>query len=303
MDIENTTGCLHLHSCIIRSRDMLGTLPSKWDSRAVQPDDRLVTISNRKTMGDDSNTFAFDPRLAVEGPLSDIFRIFTTGLVINTLYLIDKINLVNEPLTVCISGKSQISRILKGIQTGAGVAFSRKEKLNIGQKWMNVEQEQGGGLLLAIMLASLKSGICTPITFNIRSYKDLAALTEDLQEYEDKGFVGVRNAGLLRTMIGCLRMHMSPIYFHNLKDLPRSREEITAASLARTALNKDSMMVLPLIPVELHVTGAKLSKMTQAIAYKTIRTNMNNPTRVRTRKMLDEVKRVVGKVNNMTSND
>lgn len=154
-----------------------------------------------------------------------------------------------------------------------------------------------------IALASMKAGIHTPITFDIRSYKDLEALTEGVQKNEDKGFYGVTNAGLLRTVISRLRMHTSSISFQDLKDLPQSNEEIAAKTIAESALQKDDVMILPPIPMELHLTGAKLSKITQAIAYRAIRTNMQTLTRARTKKMLEDIKREVSKVNKSRPSD
>lgn len=219
------------------------------------------------------------------------------GPVNNTLHLAGIHNVWNKSLTAFIKYQRQPRRTLEEEWVGAVVIFKDRADLNTGKKWSNIGQEQGGGNLLAIALASMVAGIHTLLTLNIRSYNDLAALTEKREEYEDKGFIGVKNAGILRIVIGCLRMHTSPVYFQDLKDLPTSREETAATKLAKATLQDKNIMVLPPIPAELHLTGAKLSKMTQARAYRAIRLSKSTPTRVRTGRIVEEVKRAVGRVN------
>lgn len=131
----------------------------------------------------------------------------------------------------------------------------------------------GGGILLAILLVSIKADIKTLLKINIWSQVDLATVTEELREKEDKGFLGTKNTGLLRTALEHLRMHRSTISFQDIKDLPNETEERTAELLAKSALQNDRLMILPPIPMELHLMGAKLSKVTQALAYKTIKQN------------------------------
>lgn len=61
-------------------------------------------------------------------------------------------------------------------------------------------------------------------------------------------------------------------------------------------------MVLPPIPTELHLTEAKLSKMTQAIAYKTIMRSKEVPVRPQTERMMKNIINCVKKFNRKSPN-
>lgn len=39
MKMENESNCMHPHSCSCRAKEMIDTLPEKWDPRAPQPND------------------------------------------------------------------------------------------------------------------------------------------------------------------------------------------------------------------------------------------------------------------------
>lgn len=303
MELENEKGCMHPHSCIARAKTMIGTLPNKWNPRARQPDDNMENTASQEETDTSPNLVKFNPLLATEGYVADIFRIFTTGPMNNRLYMAERHVNETEPLTFYVKGKNKTRKAPREQLIGAGIACEGISELNVGKVWSGIGQEQDGGTLLAIALALMAAGIHTPLTINIRSYKDLAVLTEDLREIEDKGFLGIKNAGLLRTVIARLRMHTSPIFFQDLKDFPSSKDEAAAGALAKAALQGGEIMVLPPIPTELHLTGAKLSRMTQATAYKTIKSNAKPPTRPRTRMMLDGAKRVIGKENKRIPSD
>ncbi|KAG6875062.1 hypothetical protein C0992_005338 [Termitomyces sp. T32_za158] len=168
---------------------------------------------------------------------------------------------------------------------GAGVVFRNEVDINGSEKGAGLEQPtEGSGELLAITLALLKSGTRHPLEICTRSEEAAKALTTNLESKEDAGFIGSRNAGLLRTIVGRLRMHAAPVTFRNLKDSPRNRWELEARDLAQESFEKERPMVLPLIPVELHLTGAKLSKMLQARAYRTIKSLKPIQLRPRTEK-------------------
>lgn len=297
IELEISVGCMHPSSCVTRARDMLGTLPAKWDPRATQPDDRLEATHDEIPEAVQNLGVVFDARLATEGPLADIFRIFTTGPTYSSVYIPEVHNNENELRTAFIKSKNKFDETLGTIQVGAGVAFSEREDLNCEGKWYDNRLEQRGGVLLATILASMKSGTKAPLILNIRSQQDMAELTEDLHEKEDRGFLGVRNAGLLRTALGRLRMHRSPIIFQDIKEHPYTATERTAENLAELAMNNERLLVLPPIPTELHLTGAKLSKVTQSIAYKTIKQITPTQPRPRTVRVIEDVKETVKLMN------
>lgn len=98
-------------------------------------------------------------------------------------------------------------------------------------------------------------------------------------------------------------MHMAPIFFQDLADSQMTSNKGNMRIIAREALNNDKPISLSPIPTELHLTGTKLMKITQVIAYKTIRGELLVPQRSRTRAMISKVKTAIAKVNKRTPSE
>lgn len=118
-----------------------------------------------------------------------------------------------------------------------------------------------------------------------------------LEEKENANFLNSSNAGLLKTTIGRLRMHTALVYLQDLADSQVSTYEQNAMAKAKEALSIDRPITLPPLPTDLHLTGTRLSKITQAIAYKTIQSLKHVPQRPRTCSMLSHIKMIIAKVN------
>lgn len=86
MELENEMGCQHPHSCASRLKGMLDTLPEKWDPRVPHPDDSRTITGTQERERDLSSSMTFKTRLALDGTIADIFRIFTSGSIHNNLY-------------------------------------------------------------------------------------------------------------------------------------------------------------------------------------------------------------------------
>lgn len=296
IELENLYGCQYPNVCVTRAKEMLRPLSEKWDPRAMQLDNR----PNNEDPGRNNTSHSdimFNTKLATVDTLSDIFRVFTTGLTNNNLYFLTPCVEGQEPLRATVKCRYSLRKMSDSTQIGAGVAFSERVDINIGRKWPSTSPDRSGGNLLAIILASLQVGTRRPLKIYTRSHDDIAALTVDMQKNKDRGYLGAKNAGLLRMTVGRLRMHAAPITFEELKDFPHTKEEKEASTLARSTLNEKELMTLPPIPTELHLTRVKISKITitQAIAYKTIKLNTSTPTRARTKKMIEDVKSAVAR--------
>ena len=241
---------------------------------------------------------SFDARLATEGHLAHIFRIFTSGPVNNLTYLPVTAEWEAVTLKATVGGKEdQLDNPNAAGVLGASVVFEGRKELDMGKKWLSIgATQEGGGTILAIILASLHAGNRTPLLLNVRSKAVINALTNDLQKLEDSGFMFAKNPGLLRVVIGRLRMsHIPPVLCDKTNNPPTNLES-AVTGLAEAALNNEKP-VLPPIPTELHVSGAKLSNMSQALAYKALRSKVPIPVRPRTVRMLEGIKLCVSQVN------
>lgn len=183
---------------------MIGTLLEKWDPRAPQPDDCRAENKENAQNREPTPGIKFNSTLATEGSLTDIFRIFTSGPVQNKTYKCQPYDSLQGPIVAFVKGTSKpYQNVTQGSLMGAGVTCVDRNDLDTEGKWFSLEQDPGGGGdLLAILLASMKVGIRTPLTLNIRLADTIENIMTKLKEKEDMGFLGSSNAGLLRTTIG-----------------------------------------------------------------------------------------------------
>ena len=146
---------------------------------------------------------------------------------------------------------------------GVGVVLEDDGEKTFGEKWLCLDSDlDDSGKLLAILLTSIKIGLQQHITFKTRLEVAIEVLTNGLNYKEDAGFLGIYNVGLLRVVVDMLRMHLVLITFIDLAYTQATPTKSKASLLAKEAMNNMRPMSLPLIPIELHLTGTKLSKIT-----------------------------------------
>ncbi|KAK1216633.1 hypothetical protein PQX77_020753 [Marasmius sp. AFHP31] len=71
-------GCTHPYKCIDRARDLLDTLPDKWDPRSTLPEDFEREPGVR--MEEESDWVVFNQSLVTGLGLTEMIRIFTSGV-------------------------------------------------------------------------------------------------------------------------------------------------------------------------------------------------------------------------------
>ncbi|THU99045.1 hypothetical protein K435DRAFT_941360 [Dendrothele bispora CBS 962.96] len=76
------TQCHNPNRCMNRAKDLLNTLPSKWDPRQQLPEDYE---REQGAVGDYDQWSYFDPTVTTKGELSDSLRTFTHGELCNDL--------------------------------------------------------------------------------------------------------------------------------------------------------------------------------------------------------------------------
>lgn len=205
VSIEDETGCCHPNLCTKRVTSMLNTLPEKWDPRKSNEEEQPDVEGG--TDPAEGAFKVFNPNMKTKGYIGDAFRIFTSGTKCNRLYQKTQTAIPGDVQKAAIWGRNRtvLDESWSTDFTLAGVAFNDKEELNEGIKWLNVGQNtNNSAAIVAMILASLKCGINTPLILNIRSGSLLDILVTSLPKMEDEGFYGTHDAGLLRTLLGRL---------------------------------------------------------------------------------------------------
>ncbi|KAK0463246.1 uncharacterized protein EV420DRAFT_1618992 [Desarmillaria tabescens] len=77
--MEENLGCKKPNECMLHAKELMDTLPKKWDPRFMLPED----YEEGPEQLDEG--FEFDRRVTVDGSIANAFRIFTEGVVCNEL--------------------------------------------------------------------------------------------------------------------------------------------------------------------------------------------------------------------------
>jgi len=119
-------------------------------------------------------------------------------------------------------------------------------------------------------------------------------ITTNLQKIEDKGWIGTANKHILRPIVAWARSRKAPTIFTKVKGHSGDIGNDGADALAGLGALKEIPDKITLeYPTHLTVNGAKLSKMTQSLAYKGILEKKKPPKRRATEIMLDKTRYAV----------
>ncbi|KAJ7429204.1 hypothetical protein B0H11DRAFT_1641344, partial [Mycena galericulata] len=120
------SGCEDPHSCYQKAHELLNKLPYKWDPRREQPEDYESQESGNP---DDEGWIVFDKSITTNGPLANIFRIFTEGVVTNEVPDLRPDDSYATEETVATDG-SCLNNGQDDASAGAGIYFEADDPRN-----------------------------------------------------------------------------------------------------------------------------------------------------------------------------
>ncbi|KAG1844908.1 hypothetical protein C8R48DRAFT_617733, partial [Suillus tomentosus] len=127
-----------------------------------------------------------------------------------------------------------------------------------------------------------------PITFKTDSRYAINCLTKHLPTWEDNGWIGTANSEFIKATVYHLRRRSAQTSFEWIKGHNGLHGNKQADRLAKEGANKPLADELDLsIPDNFNLQGEKLSKITQALAYKCIREHIPFAPRRKTTSNLD----------------
>ncbi len=281
------------HQCASRAKDMLDTLPSKWDPRTRQPEDYengLMKDLEEENLGD--NRVPFDRRVTTYGNMGQAFRIFTDDTPVSNVTIPMDLEEDGTSMEIATDG-SCTNNGERNARAGAGVFVGPNHELNRSIRLpRTLLQSNQTGEMVATLAATTTASNQTRVTQITDSRTTMDSLTKWRPKHEDTGYILQENAPLTQAIVARLRMRAAHTIFKWVKGHDGHNGNEAADRLAAEGSEKPANNDLDLtVPSVFRVSGAKLQAMTQRLAYKAIRkrADRNIPSRPRTDANMDRV--------------
>ncbi|KAJ8690307.1 hypothetical protein PTI98_011742 [Pleurotus ostreatus] len=188
---------------------------------------------------------------------------------------------------------------------GSGIFYKPDDERNKGIRVPStfVQTNQTGEM--TAVLVAIEDNMATQSEIEIESDSKYAinTLTKNLANLEDTGYIGKANQRLIQLTVAKMRASRNQIKFRWVKGHNGHEGNEAADRLADAGARKAYQEVPEVnleIPINMRLTGAKLSKMTQSLAYRAIRDinadQAKQKDRRRTQKMIDMIQNHVKEV-------
>ncbi|KAL7277489.1 hypothetical protein ACG7TL_008410 [Trametes sanguinea] len=285
------TRCAHPGKCFARIKMILSTLPPKWNPRGERPEE--AEDLNMNLAEEEDGEVAFDRRVTVKGLVADTFRVFTSRESPS-----EDLPSVNRPcrgerVELATDG-SCVNNGQTDARAGAGIFVAPNSNRNKALRLpADLVQTNQTGEIAAVLAAMGLVNDGDKVRLVTDSKTVISALTKLRRKNEDNGYIGVKNGELLKATVAAIQERAGHTTFKWVKGHSGHPGNEAADALAAKGANKEIHDDLPLnVSRSLMISGAKLSSMTQKLAYRAIRTSKERLAKARpsTQTHLDEVR-------------
>ncbi|KAJ6517684.1 hypothetical protein DFH09DRAFT_940328 [Mycena vulgaris] len=162
-----------------------------------------------------------------------------------------------------------------------GVRFAPNDPRNVSSLVpKEIEPLRSSAEVIAALFAVRAAPSNAPLQIMSKGIAAVSAMNTHLSKWEDNGWIGVPNPAPLAALAASLRSRQCPTTLvapGGTAPHPLCKDAIAAARQAITL--EENMAVSLVLPAGTSLRGAKLSKLTQAIAYQGIRALKKAPAR------------------------
>jgi ribonuclease HI len=298
---DRNQGCENPQKCAIEAQKHLNKITPKFQPNERNHNDNLTLTPRRKQKNREARNWnrngsiTFNPSTTTRNCLTEGFQIFADPTKVsdspaNRQNRAMGINLEDELTTIYTDGACE-NNGKANAKAGAGIWIAEGSDKNKAFRIPGNEQSNQIGELTAIIKALETTPNCTPLLIKSDSRYAIEGLTTHLEEWEDQGWIGIKNSAWFKRAAYLLRSRSAPTNFQWVKGHNNEIGNERSDELTKRGAEKDETDEFNLeVPERFDPQGAKLAKITQALAYKGIRNTKTRHQRKTTAKNIEKIK-------------
>ena len=306
-DADKKEGCENPQRCALEAKKRLDKITAKLNPARPPNLDDLTRSRRRRERSplrpqedesdedDDNPAITFNPSVTEKTQLSDCFRTFVDLTKVTNEPATRQpppggVALTDESITVYTDGSS-INNGKSNAKCGSGVWFEEGSEHNMALKVPGSEQSNQIGEIAAVVATLEKVPNFVPLTVKTDSKYVIEGLTKHLRNWENQGWIGIKNRKWFKRAAYLLRCRTAITKFKWVKGHNGELGNEMSDKLAKEGANKEvEDEILTDVPKKFDLQGAKLSAITQAIAYKGILETRPAPQRKTTKRNLEKIR-------------
>ena len=309
---DRMEGCRNPNACAQEAQTRLEHILPKFNP--LSPGTRhgdLSLTSRRKGRNEvakaNNGEILFDPSLTSKGDLAECFRIFTDPSRISdtpaSRIEVQGTRMRLQEVTVYTDGAC-INNGKANAKCGSGVWFGPNHRLNKAIRVPGKEQSNQIGELAAIIVAVEAVPVHQPLRIVTDSRYAIEGLTDNLRNWEDQGWIGIKNAKLFKKAAFLLERRTAKTSFQWVKGHTGDQGNEGSDQLAKAGAEKEEADTLDLsIPINFDLQGAKLKTLTQRVAYRGIMERRKITRRKAADESLEKVRAALNEYNGELETD
>lgn len=277
---DRAKGCENPQRCAIEAQKRLNKITPKLDPKRRTFQDNLSLTQRRKvknaTAVKDGGDITFDPSVTAKADLAECYRILVNPEKVSNIPAERQppargITLPEEEIVMFTDGSCTNNGKLNA-RCGGGIWVDRDSNYNKPLRIPGPQQSNQVGEIAAVVKALEIAPTYAPLTLVTDSRYVIDGLTQHLTEWEDRGWIEIRNKDWFKRAAYLLRKRSAPTAFRWVKGHSGEEGNEESDALAKQGADKETPDEFSLeIPAHFDVQGAKLASISQAIAYRGLR--------------------------------
>ncbi|KAL1945502.1 hypothetical protein VTO73DRAFT_2353 [Trametes versicolor] len=275
---REVSACPNPHRCACAALKAVEQLEEKWRPTDSLSEDGLSLTRRRVEMNrvaaERGDALLFDPSVSQGAPVGHAFRVFAKdrmGGSVAARRAPRPFQVADEMIEVFTDGSCSQNGAANAA-AGAGAWFGEDDPRNTAARVPGPLQSNQTGEVYAVVLAAAGTPPFVEMTINTDSKYLYNGLTRDLPHWEDRGWIGVANKDLLCEVAVRLRSRSARTWIKWVKGHAGTRGNEEADRLAACGADMPAVSDASsqISRPEFLVQGARLSALTQRLAYKGI---------------------------------